>query len=58
MTVVVRLAGQASREKIFDDADDVAVDDVGCLAVTAGDGKTERTVAVYAPGAWVFSEVN
>lgn len=57
MGVVVRLAGQGQREREFKDADDVAVDDVGCLAVTAGDGKTERTVAVYAPGAWVSSEV-
>lgn len=58
MAVVVRLAGAAPRsEKVFEEADDLAVDDIGCLAVTCGFGKDERTLAVYAPGVWTWAEV-
>lgn len=59
MPVVVRLPGAQGRmaERRFDDGDDIGVDDVGCLAVTAGEGKQERTVAVFAPGVWVSAEV-
>lgn len=56
MPVTVKLGGNA-RERTYQDGEDVAVDDVGCLVITCGDGKTEKTLAVYAPGMWVSGEV-
>ena len=59
MPVTVKLAGNGpngAREKQHQDAGDVELDD-GHLIVTAGQGRDERTVAVYAPGVWQSAEV-
>lgn len=55
MPVIVKLSG--GRDKAYDDGEDIAVDDVGCLVVTSGGGKDERTIAVLAPGVWAVAEV-
>lgn len=54
MSVVVKLPG-ANRERTIE-ADDLEVDDIGSLFLTSGDGRAERTVAVFAAGAWVSAE--
>lgn len=58
MPVTVRLTPgpHGAREKTHPTADDVTVDD-GHLILTAGDGRAETAVAVYAPGAWTSAEV-
>lgn len=53
MTVAVKLPG--SRERLVA-ADDMGVDESGTLILTAGSGRGERTVALYAAGAWVSTE--
>lgn len=57
VVVAVVAPGRSAVERTHDAADDLAVDDVGCLVVTTGDGKNEKTVAVYAPGVWLSGEV-
>jgi hypothetical protein len=54
VSVVVKLPG-ANREKTYE-VDDLEVDDTGTLLLTTGEGRSERTVAAFAAGAWIFAE--
>ena len=58
MSVTVKLppGPQGRRDKLYETADDFDVDD-GHLLITAGSGRDERPVAVYAPGQWQVAEV-
>jgi hypothetical protein len=59
MAVTVRIAGAPARigDKTHDEADDLIVDDTGCLIITAGSGRDEKTIAAYAAGVWISAEV-
>lgn len=61
MAAVVRLAGtgpQGARDRRHPAADEITVDETGHLILTAGDGRDESTVAVYAPGVWASAELH
>lgn len=60
MPVTVKLASAgpgSSGKREYPEADDVLVDENGCLLVTAGAGREERTVAVFNAEAWISAEV-
>lgn len=50
------LRGQNVLEYTVEAADDMDVDDIGTLILTAGDGREEKTVYLRATGAWMSAE--
>ncbi len=57
MPVKVRIPGRGgSDQREVEKAEDIAVDETGALVLTAGQGRDEVTVAVWAPGMWISAE--
>ena len=57
MAVTVRLAAPRLEKVSHPDGDDFTIDAAGALIITAREGRGERSVAGWAPGAWVGVEV-